>query len=73
MKKENWKEEYPLNTLSEESKKEFIDFIKQKQIQAVEELYKRVEKIDFSGGGSGRRIKVQLLGNLRDDITKLKQ
>lgn len=34
--------------------------------QTKEELLKKIEKIDVSGGGSGRRLKIQIMGLLED-------
>lgn len=56
------------NTIYQPSKvKQFISSALDKQHKAdMEEVKKIVEGIDDNGGGSGRRLKIQLLNKLKD-------
>lgn len=47
-----------------------IQMMKYARQEVLEEIKKKIEDIDVSGGGSGRRLKEQLLALLEKDNTK---
>jgi len=65
-KEKNWQNNYPLNTFNGETKKELEKFISSLLKAQREEIVEIVKKIDVDGGGSGRRLKVQILKTIKN-------